>query len=228
MTRHDLYGTIHKAIRAALFEGAARVARTDFARREEALAAAAGTRRMLRFLHGHAAHEEEEILPALERHAPELSSALHDQHSRIEGLEREIEGLLARLGEAFEAERASLGLRLHQRLGRLVAEHLLHMEVEEQQASRILWAHLTDEELVAIEGRIVGAIPPAELAEWLALMLPALSVPEGAETLVGLAGAVPPGLFEELVAPARRALDPARWAALARAAELVALPGGLS
>jgi hypothetical protein len=218
--RLDMYGTVHKGLRASLFATAALAGRTDFASAEESAAAAAATERLLRFLDEHARHEDGVVMPVLAELAPELHADLRAEHARTDGLQREVEATAARLAGAAPAERVSLGRRLHERLLRLAAEHVHHMQREEQEANRALWAHLDDAALEALHGRIVGAIPPPRLAEWLALMLPALSLPERAALLGGLREKVPPPALLELTAPARAALGGDGWARTAAAAGL--------
>ncbi len=215
MTRTDLYLTVHKGLRAALFAACTAVGRTDWRDHH----AATATRDQLRHLFGllteHAEHEDEVILPELESLAAELHADLHAQHVRIEGLQTELARLLDRLAGASDAERESLGRRIHGRIGCLVAEHLLHMAREETDANRVLWAHRTDAELQALEGRIVGSIPPPRLVDWLEVMLPAMSLPERGEMLTGMAQAMPPSLFSDVTARARAAVGPQGWPAVA-------------
>jgi hypothetical protein len=82
---------------------------------------------------------------------------------------------------APEREFRSLGYRLHVQLRRLVAEHLLQMERAETTASRILWAHLTDDDLRSIRSRIVDSIPAPHLTEWMNLMMNSVSGTERTE-----------------------------------------------
>lgn len=213
MQRFDLYRPIHKAIRTLLFETTQLCARTDFGDELESARAAAAVRRLAGFLHEHAEHEDDVIGPQVERLAPDLAADLRNDHARVGGLESELVALAERLCAAQGSERLSLGRRLQDRLGHLVAEHLMHLEREECQVNRLLWAHLRDEDLRVLEGRILASIPPARSAEWLAVLLPAVSRPECAAILAGLAGLVPPPTFAELTAPARVALGDARWSA---------------
>jgi hypothetical protein len=219
MARLDIYGTVHKGLRAALFSATARAAGCDFASAAEARAAAATARELIGFLDEHAALEDAVIMPELARLGPETQAALHDDHSRLDGLQRDLAAVAERLEVAGDAAmRETLGRRLHDRLGRLAAEHLLHMQREEQEGNRILWAHRSDEELRALHGRVTGSIPPARLARWLAIILPAVSGPERSAMLGGLRAAMPPPAFGELTAPARAALGEEGWASATAAA----------
>jgi hypothetical protein len=57
------------------------------------------------------------------------------------------------------------------------------------------------------------------MAEWVAVMLPAVSLPERAAMLEPMARQLPRPVLDELIAPARAALGE-RWGATARAAGL--------
>jgi hemerythrin HHE cation binding domain-containing protein len=176
--RFDLFTPVHKGLRAVLFETAARLARTDFSVAAEAMQAARAVERVVAFLDEHAGHEDAVILPVVEAHVPELFIALREEHARLDGLQRDVTRLAARLGDASEAERIAIGRRLHDRFELVVAEHLHHMHREEHDVQRTLRAHRGDDELRALHARILGRIPPPRGAEWMELMLPALSGPE--------------------------------------------------
>ncbi|MEZ5990244.1 MAG: hemerythrin domain-containing protein [Planctomycetota bacterium] len=189
MTRFDIYTKIHKAIRAALFDAHVGLGRTDFTDAAEAEAFAGRLDRLCDFLDEHAAHEDEVLLPALAGVAPLLHADLRSDHARLDGLQNECRALADRLAGAGPAERAALGRRLHVELGRLVAAQLGHMEREEVEGHRALWASFDDATLLAFHGRILAAIPGPRMAEWLALMLPTLNRSERAEVEAALAGA---------------------------------------
>jgi hypothetical protein len=218
MERVDLFATVHKGLRAALFSTASHAGRTDFGQAADALALLAEARRLLGFLDEHARHEDEVLMPVLVRLAPELHADLQAEHARVDGLHREVETLAARLESASGVERAAVGRRLHERLLRLAAEHVHHMAREEVEANRVLWAHLDDAALGALHERILGSIPPARTAEWLALMLPAMSPPERAGLLGTLRARVPAPALDALVTPARAALGHEAWSRAAAAA----------
>jgi hypothetical protein len=219
MNRHDLYAPVHKGVRAALVHAASLAGRTDFAEPAEAAAAVEAARTLVRQLASHADHEDREVMPVLQRIAPELHADLQAEHARTDGLAREALVTCERLDAAPAGERPSLGRRLHDQLWRLAAEHLRHMEREETQAMRALWAHCSDEELLGIHRRILASIPPAEMAAWSAVMIPALSLPERTAMLAPLATQLPRPALEALLAPVRQALGN-DWARTAAAAGL--------
>lgn len=211
MDRIDPYTTVHKGLRRALFETAVTVGRTDFERGQETERCVADVRRLLAFLGEHAEHEDDVLMPELRALSPALHVALREDHARTDGLHRELEGLLVRLEGAGGAERVALGRRLALRTAALVAEHLRHLEREEVEANRILWAHRSDAELRALEDRIVGSIPAERLGDWFALMLPAMTGAERRELLHGLREALPADAFLAVTGPARELLGERAW-----------------
>ncbi len=214
MIRRDLFLTVHKGLRAELFETARLVARADFAAAQSCTEVERRLHRSFAFLEEHAAHEDEAIFPALQALAPVLCAELQSDHSRVDGRMLEITRLAQRLAESAPLERVALGRRLHAAMGSFLAEYLRHMEREEAEVNRMLWAHASDAELGQIEGRILGSIAPARLADWLEIMLPAASAAECAEILGGLASAVPAHVFQELTGPARRVLGESEWSTI--------------
>ena len=189
MTRHDLYTTIHKAIRSLLFDTMVALGRTAFDRPEQAADFTDALHRLVGFLDEHATHEDEVLLPELAAVAPTVHADLRAEHARLHGLQADCIGLAERLPSADAAEAKALGRRLHVALGRLLGAQLAHLEREEVEANRALWASFDDETLRAFELRIVGSIPAPRMAEWVALMLPVLAPCERAELEAALPAA---------------------------------------
>jgi hypothetical protein len=175
MTRFDLFGAVHKGLRAALFDAVVQTGRVDFEQSEDALKVAAVVRRALGFLAEHAEHEEREVFPDVARLSAELAAELAADHSHVGGLEKQIRALLDRIPGAAACERVSIGRRLAHRLALLTAEQLEHMEREETVVNRLLWAHRADEQLLVLHARVVASIGSQRMAEWTELLLPALS-----------------------------------------------------
>jgi len=219
MNRPNLYRPIHKGLRSLLFDTTARVARTDFGDPAEADAAVGAVGLLLDLLDDHAGHEDTFVVPEVSSLAPPLAAQLESDHGRLEGLQAELRALLprARAGDASALEAGEL---LGRGLNLLVAEHLRHMDREETQAMAVLWAHKSDAELFAIEGKIRGSIPPEKMARFARILLPALSTPERVMMLTSARAALPPPAFAGLFALASEVLGPEQMAAVTRRAGL--------
>lgn len=183
MQRLDVYTMIHKGLRTVMFETARQVARADFTQDRETRETTAGVRRLIEFLDEHAAHEDHVVMPEIAGLSPAVFAELEADHSRVGGLQREIEELCERVEQAEGEERVSLGRRLHQRMGHLTAEHLLHMEREETTANRVLWAHRTDADLLALRARIEKTIPPQRMEAFGQVLIPSINPTERAALL---------------------------------------------
>jgi hypothetical protein len=114
------------------------------------------------------------------------------------------------------AEREAAGQLLGRALTILVADHLRHMDREETEAMPVLWAHLTEDELDAMDARIRAAVPPAQMPVMMRLMLPAMSTAESAKLLTSARAQLPPPVFAQLSGLAREVLGAERWARTAR------------
>jgi hypothetical protein len=67
---------------------------------------------------------------------------------------------------------------------------------------------------MAIEGELVASIPPAKMAEFMALMLPAMNLDERFELLAGMRRGAPPEVFAGMSQLASQVLAARDWQAL--------------
>lgn len=178
--RVDLYTTIHKAIRAQLFDVATEAARVDLRSTVAVNLLAERVARVLGFLEDHAHHEDTHVLPAVHAVAPEVATSLDIEHRMLDGIQAEVAAAAAALVRAEPAHRAASGLALMRQLNRLIAAHLSHMGREETEANAALWCGYDDAALGGIQGRLIGSIPAARMAEWQEIMMPALNPVERA------------------------------------------------
>jgi iron-sulfur cluster repair protein YtfE (RIC family) len=214
--RHDIYGPVHKAIRASLADLMVRLGRTDFACGQAASEMLAALRAQLRFSAAHLEHEDLHIHPALLARAPEAVDKLEHEHEEhqagFDGLER----LIAEVEAAPAAERGAAGRRLYLAFTGFVAHDLEHMAQEEQIVGPLLQSLFTDAELQAMEAAIVGSMPPEEAMAAVALMIPAMNPVERAAFLSFVRDTAPPEAFGAMVAVAARPNLPANdWIDLA-------------
>ena len=70
-----------------------------------------------------------------------------------------------------------------------VADEVQHMDREERELNALLWARLTDAEIMAISNRITTSIAPERMRTWGELLLPALNGPEREAMLARAAAA---------------------------------------
>ncbi|HVZ73025.1 MAG TPA: hypothetical protein VHJ20_11670 [Polyangia bacterium] len=173
--RYEPFTAIHKALRRQLFETAIALGRTDFAAPDERAAAARAVEACNAFLREHAEHEDHHVVTTVLTFAPELATELDHEHVSLERAAIAVESLFPRFA-ALDAESChALGGEVSRRFLALVAQQIHHMAREEHEVTALLWDHLDDAALEAITGRILADIPPARMAEWGAVIAPAIN-----------------------------------------------------
>ena len=104
---------------------------------------------------------------------------------------------------------------LYVELASFTAAYLAHQDVEERVVMPALEAAVGVPAVVEIHGRIVGGMPPEELARGLAVMLPAMNVDDRVEMLGGIRQSAPPEAFAGVWSLAGSVLPTADHQALA-------------
>ena len=220
--RHDIYAAVHKGLRAAMGDTLAAVGRMDPADTTDVAAALGQLRSLLAMCATHLEHENHFLHAAMEARSPGSSARTGEDHV---GHEEAIDELTAEIG-AFEraaaAGRPDAAHRLYLRLARFVAENLEHMHVEETANNGVLWSCYSDEELLAIEHRLVAAIPPPNMVAFLRWMIPGVSHDTRVAMLLGMRQGAPAEVFQDVLGMARTRLSPRDWAKLAVALGLPA------
>jgi hypothetical protein len=213
MRRHDIYGPIHKGIRMALSDLLVRLGRADFADRDAAAALLSDLRRQMHLSAKHLEHEEHEIHASLEARVSGAAARLEDAHDHHRKSFGQIEaGIRAIETAAGEAERRALGRDLYLQFSRFAADDFAHMAEEETVTQPLLHAHFTDEELIAMEARIIAACPPEDNLAYLQMMLGAMNRPERVHFLDFMRRSAPSEAFEATMNfAARPTLDPADY-----------------
>lgn len=223
--RLDLYGPVHKGLRAFMFDTLGRLGRCDADDPAEFERTLAALRTLLWICESHLAHENAFVHEAMDARRPGSSRATADDHVEHEQAIAALRGLLDETAAAPAGLRARALYRLYLRTARFVAENLEHMEIEETHNTRMLHDAYDDGELAAIHDRILAAIPPAEGAVFERWILGAVSHPERVGMLTGMRQHAPAPVFDAAIATCRDVLAPNDWAKLAKALGLPAVAG---
>lgn len=176
--RHDIYGPIHKAIRASHCELMTHLGRADFrddAVMEETLAA---LRAHFRFGAAHLRHEEEHIHSALVARAPQAVDVLEQDHAEHRAAFDLLECAIAEVEGSPPSLRGPAARRLYLAFSAFVADDLTHMAQEEQVVNPLLHTLFADAELQAMEAAIVASMSPDDSMAALAMMIPAINPDE--------------------------------------------------
>jgi hypothetical protein len=180
---HSLFWRIHKALRACLCDTLMMVGSIDADDQGAVIKTLAQVRTMLLFCGGHMMQEERYIHPAMEERNPGSTRLSASEHLQQERAFAHITVLVADVESSSRGQRAEALSVLYQYLGRFVGESLVHMSAEESHDHGVLSAAYRDDELVAIEARIIAGMTPQQRAISLHWMLPAFTPVERAELL---------------------------------------------
>jgi hypothetical protein len=195
MASHDIYKDVHKGIRAELFAVTNEAGRTDPSDEPAVRALAEHVSTLAVRLSAHASHEDTYLQPLIEAHVPDRAAAVVDGHSALESQMLAIEALASRLVIAPGGERRALLHRLYLDLATFTSGYLEHQDDEERCIMPALDAALGIDALLDVHQRLVASIPPDELAQFLALMIPAMNIDDRAELLGGMRANAPGDVF---------------------------------
>jgi hypothetical protein len=199
-TRYNFYYVIHKALRFGHCRMLAAIGSNDFTNEPATRVLLDELRGLIVLGRSHLEGENREIHAALEARLPGASAHAADDHGHHEQSFAELESLIRAVEVALPERRPLAGRALYRRYALFAADDMEHMHEEETDLLMALHRAFTDEELHAIEGRIVSAIPPAKMMAYGRLMMPALSHPERVALLTKMQGGMPAAAFQALLA----------------------------
>lgn len=176
--RLDLYDGPHKALRAFMFDTLQRLGRTDLGDAADRDAALAQVDALLRQCRRHLAREDEFLHRAIEARSPTSSGRLADEHRLHVDMIDSLDEQLTLLCRAEAAARTAHAARLYGELALFIAENLQHMQREQSEHNRVLWALYSDAELETIQQAWLAAAPPDERALMLRWMTAAFAPAE--------------------------------------------------
>lgn len=220
--RYDLYLNIHRALRLYMTDTLARFGRLDANDDEDRESALEQLRDLLEICELHIEDENRFVHAALEARRPGSAARIADEHVQHQQAIASLRAEAARLERGTEGGRQSVAVELYRRLALFVAENFEHMHVEETAHMQALWADYADDELMAIEQRIVASIPPALMGRLLEWLMPALPHGERLVMLTGMRDHAPAPVFDGAAQIARRRLPERDWQRLASALAVAA------
>jgi hypothetical protein len=210
----DLYRDIHKGIRAELFGVTVQAGSLDPSDRDARVEFADRVGAVVHLLDTHAAHEDEWIQPFIETYLPSAASRIAGDHAAFDTRTADIHEMARAAAQACGEPARSLGHEVYLELASFTSAYLSHQDLEERVVMPTLAANLTPQAVLEINESIVGHIPPAELAEALAIMIPAMNVDDRTELLGGMRAGAPAEVFAGVWGLVGSVLVPADLAAL--------------
>ncbi|WP_395699294.1 hemerythrin domain-containing protein [Aquabacterium sp.] len=213
--RHDIYAFIHKGLRAFMAHTLVRVGRLDAHDPAEVAEVGAELKALLAICRGHLEHENHVIHSAMQARAPGSATALGIEHEgHIVAIDQ-----LAQLLEQVPGN-AEAAKTLYRTLSHFVAENFEHMQREETEHNAVLWATHTDDEIRALEHRIVSSLKPEQSALSMRWMLPHMTPAERAAMLGGMRRTAPAEVFDTVLSQVRPLLGGRDWRKLSVALDL--------
>lgn len=204
MQRHNAFNQIHKALRAMLYDAALSLQQTDFACAAACDAAVEKIVALLYVFDEHAHHEDNHILPALERFEPSVVDAFEQEHVLDLQLSRALQATVADLYRTRqESEKVRLGKHLTRTFIQFMIFNLNHMAKEEAVLNELLWRYYSDAEIKKIEAVIRQNVPPEKqpfIATW---MLRGISNSEAVSWLMEMQQHAPAAVFQQVFAIAK-------------------------
>jgi hypothetical protein len=218
--RVDMYGGIHKALRALMADTLLAVGRMDCADDLELAEVTERVLQMLDFCRSHVEHENEFVHTAMEARAPGASEAIAHEHGDHFKHIAHLGEIVAALRHAPGDRRFAEQQRLYGELTLFVADNFRHMRIEETAHNAVLWSRYTDAELNEIHDALVASIPPEELMFGVRWLVPFMSPPERAGFLADARSKAPAPAFAAMLDVVRPLLTAREWDKLARALAL--------
>ncbi len=216
-SRFDIYGPVHKALRAAMTDTLLAVGRMDAGDESETIATVARVRALLALARTHLEKEDEFLHPALEARRPGSSAAAAKDHTQHKHSLAALEELISRVESTPGPARTAEANRLYRALALFVAENFEHMHIEETDHNATLWATYSDEELRAMHDALVASVKPQEAADVMRWMVPNIAPVERAGVLGDMQRKAPAQVFSGVLDLGRPHLAARDWDKLMRA-----------
>lgn len=223
--RHMPYRFIHKGLRALMFSTLRNAGALDAADTQDRDQIVDEVDRLLAVCADHLAHENQFFHEALRQRAPRAVLPFHEDHLGHLDAIAALRLQLQRLRNAGAEQAPALAYALYLRLSAFIGENLEHMAEEESVLTQALWAHFSDDEIVALEAALEASLAPHEMAFYLRWMARGLNATEATRLLAGARTQVPEALFAQLADTVQAEMPALRWARVARALGLPAVPG---
>lgn len=184
--RHNFYDGFHKALRLGHCRMLASLGSHDFSDMQRSRGLLAELRQFITLGRLHLAVEDSAIHAALEARRRGAGAAARQEHAGHNEALSELESLIRSVEVATTARRSIAGHALYRCYALFAAADMSQMNDEETKLLGLLHQLFSDEELTAMEARMLQDIPADALISFISLMMPAQSLAERVEFLKGL------------------------------------------
>ncbi len=177
--------------------------------------AAASSACVICLLHQHAELEDDYVFPDVRKFEPGMVDTLLTEHREVV---RRIAGVW-KIADEVKAltdreQRIEMGDKLNRTANDLFAFYLAHLNSEESTLVPALWKHFTDDQILAMQRRIIGSLTPERAVQWNSWLFPSLNINELTGMFMGLKKGAPAPVFQNMTRIAEKTLDEDRWTAL--------------
>ena len=215
LPRFDIYAGIHKALRAMMMETLRTAGCVDIHDADEVHAVYESVLGLAGTCATHLEHENEFIHPAMESRCTGSSAGVATEHAQhLAALARLCDAAASLRICTSSPEREQAAQALYREIALFVGENFAHMHTEETKHNPVLWAYYGDDELRALEGRIVASLPPEENLQVMRWMIPAMTPAERATLLEGIKNTAPAAAYAAILDTVRQYLSPKDWCKL--------------
>jgi hypothetical protein len=209
--RYNIFGFIHKALRALLYDTALTLQRTDFQNKEESEIALKKVESVLNIFEKHAQHEDKHVLPAVLKYAAAAVTEIEWEYEKDEVLGHQLIHKMEAIRFATtEASRTRFGKEIVYLFIEFVGFNLIHMNKEEHIINGLLWENYTEEQLLKISNDIRSDIPTDEAMFAFKWMVQGLSNMEIIMLLTGMKNSMPAEAFDAVTEVVKTSLPAER------------------
>ena len=209
--RVNIFNQIHKGLRALLYETSLLLQQTDFFHEEEMKAAVERVTLVADLFDDHAHHEDEFILPAIQEYEPSIVDPFEQEHETDGRLTRALKDSLMAVQMASPLVRTEMANELTKTFVHFMVFNLEHMSKEENILNKILWRYYSDDEILAIQKKILASLSPWSAATGSRWMMRGLNNPEIVRWLRSVEESAPESVFQNLFATAEKELPEHRF-----------------
>lgn len=196
----DIYVNVHKGLRNLITGFSFKAGATDWNDVSAVAGLQADWQKLLLLVRSHHEHEDRFIHPLLGRISPGGHRSYEEEHRALLGVLTDLDMHFSHLldNDGPKPKTAEIGLEFYRGLNLFYADFLRHLHREEVEAERSLHSLCVQEDIMAMEGELLGSIPADEMMLWIDFMFPAMNFPECVELMGSMKAGAPPEAFKAM------------------------------
>jgi len=194
--RMNIYVFPHKGLRNLLSQLSMLSGNADYSSAESLENLKKLTKELVTLLDLHVHSEEDVLLPALEEKVPGSTRDNVEEHKQ---LEKEINAFDEQLKNITVDSSPDSGAKFYESVYNFNSKYIAHMAMEESEINPMIWANLTDEELMDLQGQIMASLSPGNIMMWFKYIVPALNPFERTIILGGFKENAPAEFFDQVL-----------------------------